>query len=159
MAQASLAKRPVKRFALLFALWLVLSQGRLDGVVFGVAAAAGAAWFSAAMTSAIGPRFGLYGLLRLAPGFFWRSLAGGTDVAWRALQPRMPLNPGWTAYSCRLPGGAMRVALGGELSLMPGTLVAGSDGDRLLVHCLDIGGSVEEALRAEEDRLEAAIVP
>lgn len=94
----------------------------------------------------------LFALLAMAPGFVWRSLLGALDVARRALDPRLPLDPGWVEMTVELPDGG-RVALGGELSLMPGTLAAGIDGDRLLVHVLDRKQDLENVVRIEALRL------
>jgi hypothetical protein len=70
-------------------------------------------------------------IVKLMPGFLWASFLGGLDVIWRAFHPRMPLNPGWIVHRSRLPSSAARVALGSDLSLMPGTLAAGGRGDHL----------------------------
>jgi multicomponent Na+:H+ antiporter subunit E len=40
----------------------------------------------------------------------------------------------------------VRAAVGGELSLMPGTLAAGSRGERLLVHLIDRRAGFERAI-------------
>lgn len=96
-------------------------------------------------------------VFRLAPGFAWVSLLGGLDVAWRAFHPRLPLNPRWVVYPVRLPPGAARVSLGNELSLMPGTLAAGGQGDTLYVHCLDGDRPVEGQIAEEERRVAETI--
>jgi multicomponent Na+:H+ antiporter subunit E len=101
----------------------------------------------------------LLGLLALLPGFFGRALAGGVDVARRAFHPRMPLQPGWITYRARLPAGAPRVLLGADISLLPGTLVAGERDDQLLVHCLDTRLPVARQVAEEEARLEGAVEP
>ncbi|MFP4239998.1 MAG: Na+/H+ antiporter subunit E, partial [Rhodosalinus sp.] len=88
--------------------------------------------------------------------FLGASLLGGLDVARRALSPRMPLAPGWVEVPVRLPDGG-RVALGAELSLMPGTLAAGTQGDRLLIHLLDVEAGFEEAIPREEAAIAAMI--
>ena len=145
-----------KRFALLFGLWLVLTGARPDGLAFGLAAAAGAT----ALVDRLAPpdRFRLLRLIALAPGFFRRSLAGGFDVAWRAFHPRLPIRPGWITYRSRLPAGAARVLLSGEVTMMPGSLIAGSEADHLLIHCLDTTMPVAATIREEERRLERAVV-
>lgn len=44
-----------------------------------------------------------------APGFLWRSLLGGIDVAFRAFHPRLPISPAWLVYPVRLSPGTPRV--------------------------------------------------
>jgi multicomponent Na+:H+ antiporter subunit E len=70
------------------------------------------------------------------------------DVARRAFAREPRLRPGWVALPVDLPAGA-RAALGGELSLMPGTLAAGSDEHRLLVHLLDTEAGFDRGLPRE----------
>ncbi|MDZ7750078.1 MAG: Na+/H+ antiporter subunit E [Gammaproteobacteria bacterium] len=76
-------------------------------------------------------------LLTFVPFFLKRSLLGGFDVARRALTPRLPIAPAIIDYPLRLPAGLARVMLANTISLLPGTLGAGMDGDRLKVHVLD----------------------
>lgn len=146
-----------RRFALFFGAWLVLSGGRLDGLAFGIAAAAAATWTSLASSPPGAHRFSLLRLLAIVPGFLRASLAGGLDVARRAFDPRLPIEPGWRIHPVRLPPGAARVVLGGEISLLPGTLVAGASRDRLVVHCLDTNSPIEPALGDHEERLRRVI--
>ena len=83
-------------------------------------------------------------------------MSGGIDVAKRAFSPRLPLNPGWVEIPSDLPDGA-RVALGAELSLMPGTLSAGSAEGKLLVHLLDTDAGFDCAIPREIAEIAAII--
>ena len=142
-----------RRLALFTALWIILTQS--EAVVLGVAVVPAASWLSLRLLPATRP-LRLLALLAMAPGFVWRSLLGGFDVGRRALDPHLPLDPDWIEVVVELPDGG-RVALGGELSLMPGTLAAGSDGALLLVHVLNRGQDVEGAVRSEAVRLGRAV--
>lgn len=149
----------MKRSALFFGLWLVLTGAAPGGIPFGLAASAAALWASGRLAPPNERPLRLLRLVALAPGFFRRALAGGLDVAWRAFHPRLPMKPGWISYEAHLPSGAPRVFLGGEISLLPGTLVAGEEEGRLLVHCLDTGMPVARQLAEEEQRLQKAVEP
>jgi multicomponent Na+:H+ antiporter subunit E len=132
--------------------WLILTGADPAGLAFG-AVVAGLAILA---SHRLGSRFRTISplaLLPLLPRFLWRSLLGGIDVAWRALDPTLPLRPGWARVKTRLPAGTLRVTIGGEFSLMPGTLVAGSRRDELIVHLLDTSSPVEADMAAEEARL------
>ncbi len=142
-----------KRFVLFAALWLVLTGAALDGLAFGLPTAVAATWLSLRLLPAGRRGVSLLSLLPLVPGFVDRSVRGGFDVAWRALHPRLPIRPAWYVHRTSLPEGGARVALGSIVSLLPGTLVAGSFGDRLYVHCLNADRAVIAAVRAEERRL------
>jgi len=141
----------IRRFALFTIVWLILTHGAPDGWGFGLVAAAAATALSRRLWRS-GRSLRFLPLAAHAPHFMWRSLVGGLDVAWRALSPRMPLQPGWIVYPTDLPAGA-RVALGGEVSLLPGTLVAGSRGNGLLVHSLNSDRPIAESLADEERRI------
>jgi multicomponent Na+:H+ antiporter subunit E len=141
----------VRRFAILLALWLIIAGP--DAWIIGLLAAGIAAHVSLRLLPA---RLSAVRLLRaasLAPGFFWASFLGGLDVIARAFHPRMPLNPGWIVHRSRLSSSGARVALGSDLSLMPGTLAAGGQGDRLYIHCLDVDQAVDSQIAREERRV------
>ena len=148
-----LARGAAKRGLLFAALWLVLTGAERDGLVLGLAVVPAAAWLSLHLLP-YGGALRLWRLAALLPGFLAQSLIGGVDVARRAFDPRLPLAPGWVERDSRLGDGG-RVALGGELSLMPGTLAAGSRGRRIILHVLDTAQDIDEMLTREEARLEA----
>jgi multicomponent Na+:H+ antiporter subunit E len=147
----------LKRFAFFAGLWLVLTANDPDAWLLGAATAAASTALSLRLLPPGLRRVHLLAIPRLVLGFLMGSLQGGIDVARRAIDPRLPLDPGWIRYPHRLPPGAPRAALGGALSLMPGTLAAGGDGPDLLVHCLDRGQPVSESVAVEERRLGAVI--
>ena len=153
----SLLKRGVF-FALV---WLVLTgEGGLavaldpETLAFGLPALTLALWLSLRLSPPVHP-WRLWRLLCLFPGFIAGSVAGGIDVARRAMQRRPLVRPGWLAHDSRLVPPA-RVVLGGALSLMPGTLAAGCHRGRLLVHVIDREGGFGTAASHEEARLERA---
>lgn len=145
-----------KRFALLLVFWIVLTRASVDGLPFGLAAAAGGAVLGQRLAQGRS-RIRLSRLPMLAPGFVYRSLIGGLDVAWRAFHPKLPIRPGWLTYRSAMPEGAPRVVLSGEVTLMPGSLVAGSRRGELLVHALDTGMPIARTIRVEEERLGSAV--
>ena len=138
-----------RRLALFAALWFVLADG--EGLVLGAVVVPAASWLSLRLLPATHP-LRMLALLAIVPGFVWRSLLGGLDVARRAFDPRLPLDPGWIEVPVDLPDGG-KVALGAELSLMPGTLVAGSANGRLLVHVLDRQQDAAGTVRNEAMRM------
>ncbi len=144
-----------KRAVLLAGLWVGLVGADLEGLAAGALAVPVAVWLSLHLLPSVHP-IRLLRLTTLLPGFLWRSVVGGIDVAWRAFHPRMPLRPGWISVPVSLPDGG-RVALGTEVSLMPGTLSAGTHERRLLIHVLDTRAQVDEAVRLDEARLASVL--
>lgn len=112
-----------RRLAFFGILWLILT--RAEALLLGVFVVTAASWLSLRILPA-SPPIRLLALLAMGPGFLGRSLVGGIDVARRAFDPRLPLDLGWIEMTIDLPDGG-KVALGSELSLMPGTMAAGSD--------------------------------
>ena len=85
--------------------------------------------------------------------FLGQSAIAGADVAWRALDPSLPLRPGFVRCPTRIAPGPARSAFGAFSSLLPGTLPAGPDHDgTLLMHCLDVSQPVSAQMAKAEAR-------
>lgn len=142
---------PVARGAGFFCVWLVVSGSELSGLPTGVIAAALATWASLRLLPPGERRVALAPLARLVLRLLGQSVVAGTDVARRALDPRLPLCPGFVVCRPDFPPGLARNAFRTLMSLTPGTLPAGSDEDgALLVHCLDVGQPVAASLAEAE---------
>ncbi|WP_247500789.1 proton-conducting transporter membrane subunit [Bradyrhizobium sp. 149] len=115
-------------------------------------AVAAATWTSLALLGPATSRRSPRAILQLGCLFLYHSVVAGTDVARRALDPRLPLRPGFITYPTRLPRGQRRNVFATLTSLLPGTVLAGEANAQLLYHCLD----VEQAVVAELAREEAA---
>ena len=150
---ASLVRDAAVTRAILFLLfWLALSRGNPADVPAGLLAAAAATWTSLRLLPPRPSRPSLVALATYAVRFLGQSIVAGVDVAWRALDPRLPLNPGFVTYRPRLSAGSGRRAFCTVASLQPGTLPVGSDPDgMLLIHCLDVDQPVVKQLSEDED--------
>jgi len=145
------------RFALFGAIWAVLTSAEPGGLAAGALAVPAAVWASLRLLPPRNP-LALWRLARQLPRFVAGSIAGGIDVARRAFSPSMRLDPGWVAVPVNLPDTGC-VALGAELSLMPGTLAAGMQDGRLLVHLLDCRAGLEAAIPREEAAMASIFGP
>lgn len=143
--------RVIRRGALFSLLWLLLEGGTPAGWVIGAPAVAAATLLSLRLWS--GPPASLWGLVQFLPWFIRESLAGAVDVASRALRPAMPLYPGVATFRLRLPSGASRVALANVVSMLPGTLSADLEADRLTIHALDARQDLQAMVRDLEPRI------
>lgn len=136
---------------ILAVIWLALTG--FDALLLGALTAIVGGAFGAWMVPGRPQPWRPLRLFRFSRYFLWTSMAGGLDVAWRALQPRMNLHPAWLRYRLSLPPGQPRTLMVSILSLMPGTLSAELEADDiLLVHVLD--GSHAEAARQDVANLE-----
>jgi multicomponent Na+:H+ antiporter subunit E len=99
------------------------------------------------------PRLRWRGLLPFAGFFLRESVRGGWDVAWRVLHPRLRVAPGFIHFATALPEGPARHLFANVVSLLPGTVAAGFERDRVIVHAIDVSSGVEKSLRAVEQRV------
>lgn len=147
------------RGALFLGFWLLLmpSAQPVDLAV-GALTAALATWASLRLLPPAAGRVRLLGLLAYLPHFLWQSVVAGIDVARRALDPRLPLNPGFVRYRTAFPPGAARDAFASITSLLPGSVPADEDAEAILYHCLDTAKPMAEQLAVEERVLAGVFV-
>jgi len=148
----------IARIGGFFAFWVIIAGTNPVDLVVGVPVALTVAWASWTLLPTGTKRFGVAAFAGLVPRFLYQSVTAGIDVAWRALDPRLPLHPGFVHYQPRLPPGPARSAFCTVTSLLPGTLPSGTDsGGRLIIHCLDSTQAVAEQLATEEALLIRAL--
>jgi len=94
-------------------------------------------------------------VVRFIPWFLGQSLAGGLDVAKRALSPRMPLRAGFVTLPLRASAGPSRTTLVWILSLLPGTAAVHLRESNLTIHVLDRELYTLEKLQDLERRVSA----
>jgi len=146
----------IARWLVFFCLWMVLEGVGTVDLVVGAATAAAAAWVSLLLLPPAARRLRPLALARLVARFLRQSVLAGADVARRALDPALPLRPGFVRCPLRLAPGPARSAFCAYSSLLPGTLVAGSEARALSLHCLDVGQDVTAQTCAEETAFLAA---
>lgn len=137
----------LRRGTLFALLWLIASEGTLAAWPLALAGIAGATVASLWLLPAkVVPAISPAGLARFLIWFIRQSLAGGVQVAWLAVQPRLALRPALIELPLTLPPGLPRLLFTAAMSLMPGTLGVRLQGDTLLVHVLDR----QQPIQAEE---------
>ncbi|OGB23636.1 MAG: hypothetical protein A3I66_24290 [Burkholderiales bacterium RIFCSPLOWO2_02_FULL_57_36] len=82
--------------------------------------------------------------------FLVKSVKGGIQVAAMALRPRLNLHPDVLEIRLRLPHEPEQIFLASILNLLPGTLSAGLEGNRLQLHVLDSRMPMEQEVRNAE---------
>ena len=141
-----------------FGFWLVLTGADAGDVAAGLVATVAATWASLRLMPP--QQWGLrpIKLAEFTLHFLRQSIVAGIDVALRALDPRLPLRPGFVIYPARLPPGTKLDTFCAIMSLLPGTLPCGpAEGNGLTIHCLDVTQPVVEQLAAEEALLMQAL--
>ncbi|TVR97792.1 MAG: cation transporter [Rhodospirillales bacterium] len=144
----------IGRSALFVAVWWVLARD-LVSAWWVAPIAVGAALLVSLMTAPpAAPPLSITGLIRFVPFFAWQSIRGGIDVVLRALHPRLPIAPGFIDYTTRLPPGRAVAWFALTISLLPGSLTARVEGQRLVVHVLDARQPVLRMLAGVEERVQ-----
>jgi multicomponent Na+:H+ antiporter subunit E len=142
-----------------FLLWLVLMQsGKPADLTIGVFASIGATWVSLRLMPPVAGCLHFNKLLTLLPHFLGESVLAGIDVARRALNPRLPLRPGFVTCPLAFPPGFARNTFATITSLLPGSVPADEAEGVLIYHCIDTEASVVEQLWKEERLLAKALV-
>ncbi len=150
-----LARSAAERASGLMIVWIVLSgSGAAADLLPGALAALAATWASLRLLPPGENRVRPVVLAKFALRFLGQSVIAGADVARRALDPRLPLNPGFAHYPVGLPPGPARNTFTTLMSLLPGTVPIGPNASgSLVIHCLDAGQPVTTQLADEEARL------
>jgi multicomponent Na+:H+ antiporter subunit E len=138
--------------------WLILSDFSAVEFLVGAVAAFLAASASLRLLPPGRWQFRPVALAGLAARFLWQSVWAGIEVARLALDPRLPLRPGFVNYRPQLPAGPARNAFLTMTSLLPGTLPCGPDeAGSVVVHCLDVSQPVVDQLSVEETAFSRAV--
>ncbi|MBV9480542.1 MAG: Na+/H+ antiporter subunit E [Bradyrhizobium sp.] len=138
-------------------LWLVLAGADLGDIPAAALAVVAATLTSLHLLEPNLARRSIPAIIQLVLLFLHHSVIAGTDVARRALDPRLPLRPGFVAYQTGFPPGVRRNVFTSLTSLLPGTVPTGEQDGQLLYHCLDIGQPILSELAAEEAALVRAL--
>ncbi len=150
---AIIIRRLLERAAVFAAVWWVVAEADPESWLFGAPFVLLATVASLKLTPSRGWRIRPLGALRYAAFFVHQSVAGGFDVALRAVRPSLPLDPEVLRYGLRLEPEHARVLLADTISLLPGTLSSGIEEDTLTMHVLDVSLPVAESMRAVEERV------
>jgi multicomponent Na+:H+ antiporter subunit E len=152
VAVPCIARAAALRGFVLFGVWVVIGNTGLADLATGFVAAGLASWASLQLVPPIaGPRPRLLTLALLLLRLPWQAGRAGVDVARRALDPRMPVQPGALPFTSRLPGGLARDSFLALSSLQPGTVPVGEAMDgRQLIHALDTTQPVAGSMARDE---------
>lgn len=144
------------RRGLLFALlWWALTEGDLYGWPFGLAMVALATYASLILLPPPRWRLRWQALPAFVLFFLHHAVLGGVDVARRAFDPRLPINPAFLRRPLGLKPLAARLIMTWTVSLLPGTVSVELGDDELELHVLDTHMPTERVLAALEERIGA----
>ncbi len=98
----------------------------------------------------------IFWLLAYLPVFFYYVMKANLDVVYRALHPKMPINPGIVKIKTGLRSATGITALANSITLTPGTLTMDlTDDGFLYIHWINVRTSdIEEATQLIGQRFE-----
>ncbi len=144
-------------FAVAFVVWVLLTWPFSDGtidlqiVIAGLVTSA----IAAALFHEILPKehgvfvspMRVFWFLAYVPVFFYYVIKANFDVVYRALHPRMPINPGIVKIRTHLKTDSGLTALANSITLTPGTLTVDlTDDGYLYVHWINVkSDDIEQA--------------
>jgi multicomponent Na+:H+ antiporter subunit E len=139
---------------LIFALlWQIVNPGDPQSWILGAPFVLAAALLSRQLQGKRIKGIRWLALVFFAVYFVRKSFAGGFDVACRVLHPRLNVAPGLVHFDTSLPEGLSRTLFIDVISLLPGTVSAGMEEDRIVVHAIDVNAGLESSLRDLERRV------
>ena len=146
-------------FVLAFIVWIILTWPFSEGTVDLQLTVAGliASVIVAVLFHEILPRehhifvspVRIFWFLAYLPVFFFYVLKANLDVVYRALHPRMPINPGIVKIKTNLKTESAITALANSITLTPGTLTVDlTDDGFLYIHWINVKSTeTEEATK------------
>ena len=145
----------ISRLIIYTGTWWVLTKGAGDSWPVGVPAVLAAIYIDFNLFRPENKRWSLGGLIAFVLFFLKSSIYSGIDVVRRIYDPRLPLDPAMVEYPLRLTSSTARNLFICTVSLLPGTLSTAIEGNKLVIHALDVGRPVEHELNVIENRVAA----
>lgn len=153
-------KKRIAQFILFFAMWVLLTfsielQELMVGLVVAfVATLLTRDLFPDEMLKFFNPRRLLWAILYI-PYLIYYIILANFDVAYRVLNPDLPITPGIIKVKTTLKSEMAKTILANSITLTPGTLTVEIDGDNYYIHWINI--STEDPERQKQiiiDRFE-----
>lgn len=142
------------RAAVLALAWYVVSAGNPRSWLVGVPAVmAGALLQRPDRSDPLLRWWRIDHMARFALFYVRHAIAGGVDVALRAIGPGHRVDPGFVTYRLRLPRGPARSLLVVTISMLPGTVAADVVGRKLVVQRIHSGIDIASGCRRTEEHV------
>ncbi len=156
-------KQAIMAFLFMFGLWLLIAGTDPQELIVGGIVSLLISLFFLRKT-------GIYSDFRITPKsivyfvlyvfvFMWELVKSNLDVAFRVIQPTLPINPGIVRVQTSLKSPLARILLANSITLTPGTLTVETDGEDFYIHWIDVTakdvqGASEKIVRTFEKYLE-----
>jgi multicomponent Na+:H+ antiporter subunit E len=145
-------KRRFAEFIITFLMWVLLTWSlKLQDIMAGVVVAIIVTiitrkLFPEDVVKLLNPRRFLFAVIYF-PYLFYYIILANMDVAYRVLNPYLPINPGIVKVKTSLASDFAKTILANSITLTPGTLTVEVDGDDFYVHWINISSDNPEVQR------------
>lgn len=136
-------------------IWLIITSFSWQSLVLGLPAVIIAALLSKLLASNSYQFVSVRGVFQFIGFFIVESFKGGIEIALRAFQPTLNVQPHYLVYQTNLKPGIPRILFSSTVSLLPGTLTADINQDVLHVHSLIDSPHINNELSKCEKRVQA----
>ncbi len=145
-------KKRLAEFIVIFSMWVLLTWSlKLQDIMAGVVVALIVTiitrkLFPGDVVRLLNPRRFLLTVIYI-PYLVYYILLANMDVAYRVLNPFLPINPGIVKVKTNLKNEFARTILANSITLTPGTLTVEVDGDDFYVHWINVSSDDPEIQR------------
>ena len=153
MTARVLRKGLIRRILIFGFVWAVLTGGALDSWLIGIPSILLALFVNAYLPPLSSFKISPKGAIFFLFYFATHSFLAGVDVVKRAVQPKIPLDPGLMEYQVRLTSEFAVILFLNTISLFPGTFSLRLSHGHILVHVLDQSEPAFEKLRRLEGKI------
>lgn len=135
-------KQSLLTFLVLIFFWILLAGIELQELLVGVAISLFLTIFfqkSSALISEFKLSFkSIIYFIRFIFVFSFELIKSNLDVAFRVVNPKLPINPGIVKVKTKLKSRLGRIILANSITLTPGTLTVETDGEDYYIHWIDV---------------------
>ena len=145
-------KRRMTEFIISFLMWVLLTWSlKLQDIMAGIVVALMVTiltrkLFPQDIVKLLNPRRFLFAVIYM-PYLVYYILLANLDVAYRVLNPYLPINPGIVRVKTSLTSDFAKTILANSITLTPGTLTVEVNGDDFYVHWINISSDNPEVQR------------
>ncbi len=145
-------KKRLAEFIITFSMWILLTWSlKLQDIMVGAVVALIVTiitrkLFPRDVVRLLHPRRFFFAILYM-PYLVYYILLANLDVAYRVLNPYLPINPGIVRVRTSLTSDFAKTILANSITLTPGTLTVEVDGDDFYVHWINVSSDNPEVQR------------